>query len=358
MMKKYNGIFCTMVFVGLLMVSCSKDDDPTLENEQNAIEERIIPASELGAGIEIVGGTKKNGALPTPNGNLDFDINPDQQEAFQSFGFDVRFSSTASITGAYIQFQDMSGNKADGYFDVSLSDAENGRFHHGHLKKTNTLLSGARTNEDDELEINVDFDKTILPGQFCYEICVYDAEGNISQPQKVCVKVEAWGGNAAIAGEWVFDRNEPVDEGDNQRTVYCKDDQTITVDYRLTEKEEWTFVLNEDGSYYEILEQIYIGLDFPASAASCSVVYFEETEEEKDKYSGHWAYNEEEQTLTVVDFKYEDLLDASNNEVDEEGELYFEGAKAEVIDGELVLTATYTEEDGVTETEKYIFKRK
>ena len=83
-MKKFNSIFCMMLFVGLFMVSCSKDDDPTLENEQNAIEERTIPVSELGAGIEIGGGTKKNGALPAPNGNLEFDINPDKQEAFQN----------------------------------------------------------------------------------------------------------------------------------------------------------------------------------------------------------------------------------------------------------------------------------
>ena len=39
--------------------------------------------------------------------------------------------------------------------------------------------------EENDYEINVKFSNTIPVGTFCYEICIYDSDNNISQPSTV-----------------------------------------------------------------------------------------------------------------------------------------------------------------------------
>ncbi|TRX49207.1 hypothetical protein FNH22_27575 [Fulvivirga sp. M361] len=56
------------------------------------------------------------------------------QEGFLTSGFDITFSSTSIIAGAYIQLLDVNGNKADGYFDVTASKFDiNGRRRKGNI---------------------------------------------------------------------------------------------------------------------------------------------------------------------------------------------------------------------------------
>ncbi|MEM6830969.1 MAG: hypothetical protein AAF551_10685 [Bacteroidota bacterium] len=342
------------------MTSCGNDDDTSLSNqgnaqlanEQNATEETKIPTSTLETGIKIAGATENTGTPPAPNSDLDFELNADLTEAFQGSGLNIEFSSDEAIAGAYILFKDVDGNATSSYLDVPSSVFNNGRSSKQSISKR-SAFSTARTLEDFDNIIEVGFGSDVPAGQFCYDICVYDASNNISQISTVCVTVEAWGGNASIVGEWVFDRGEPADEFDSKTTINCENGQTIEVEFEQVIKNEWTFALNEDGTYFEIYDEEGKPLDIPATEESCTASYQEEPERDNSKYSGNWAYNEENQTLTVVDFKFEDFLDATRNETDEVGELYFVGVKAEVISGQLVLTDTNDRE-----TSTYYFNRK
>ena len=360
-MKKINSLLLiAIVAITYLVSSCSNDEDNNpsnqgneqLANEQNTTEETKIPTSTLETGIEIEGATKETGTLPSSNSNLNFDLNTDLTEAFQGSGLRIEFSSTESIAGAYIQFKDVDGNAASNYFDVSSSsfNRDNGRLARK-AKPLKRSLSNARVAQNFNDQIEVDFGSNVPAGQFCYDICLYDASNNVSQIQTVCVAVEAWGGNASIVGEWIFERAEPAD--DDTETINCTNGQTIEVDFEQNIEEEITFTLNENGTYFHIFDvEGGIELDYSATVSNCTATY-KDVEQVKDKYSGNWAYNEENQTLTIIDFKYEDLLDASNNEEYEDGLLFFEGVKAEVISGQLVLSET---DDG--ETYKFYFNRK
>ncbi len=347
------------IAISVTFYSCKKDDDSTSEqegneqlaDEQNATEETKIPTTTLDSQIDVAYATKETGAPPSPNSNIDFQLNTDLQEAFQGTGFKIQFSSSASIAGAYIQFKDADGTPANSYFDVTdFNDANKTAKNKSSKIFKNQNTKTKKAAEDFDNEIQVDFGDNIPAGQFCYDICLYDTSNNISQILTVCVTVEAWGGNASIVGEWILDSQEPEDN--NEITINCQDDSSFdALDYQYT-KNEWTFVLNEDGSYYEIYDNEGSEIDEEASSSACSAIYSDETYENLDKYSGNWAYNEDNETLTLVDFKYEDLLDEENTE-EYEGQIYFEGVEVEIISGQLVLTAEY---EG--ETYKVVFNRK
>ncbi|MDB2385146.1 hypothetical protein N9V96_01605 [Polaribacter sp.] len=83
-------------------------------------------------------------------------------------------------------------------------------------------------------------------------------------------------------------------------------------------------------------------LDYTASQSSCSAVYGD-TEIYNFNIYGNWAYNEEEETLTVIEFSYENLI---SNEVEtyEDGNLYLPKAKVSFEGGQLVIIPDY--EDG------------
>ncbi len=347
----------------IFFASCSDDDpgvDPNIEiaNNQNLTEERSITTSELSQGVEIFGASKETGTAPAPTGNLAFQVESNSQEAFQATGFDIEFTTSTEIAGAYVQLKDVDGNNAEGYFDIPATSINaNGRrrsVKNGPIKPS---PFGKRKAEG-SLSIEVDFSTAVLPGQFCYEICVYDEAGNISAPQEVCVEVEAWGGNAEIVGEWVFVRSEPINENEiDLLTINCDSGQTLEEVPETKElQNDWIFVLNADGSYYEQYFVEEEPLDEEQTAANCSPVYEEAQVTEDDKYLGFWAYNEEAETLTVVDFESIDNVDGDSFEY-EEGSVYLEGVTVEVINGELVIMETEIE-DGIEVMYKEIFRRR
>jgi len=236
------------------------------------------------------------------------------------------------------------GNKSESYFDIPASAFNNesdlGR------KKLNTsksklksakIISQNFVEEDLMNTINIDFG-TVPAGKFCYDICLYDSDNNIYVLQEVCVTVEAWGGNDAIVGSWIFDREEGGREDEGKVNAMCQNGSSITVDAEMNIKDDWEFNLNANGIYFEVYDEEYKNLDFMKTEEQCEAVYLEESEFFKGQYSGNWAYNEDNNTLTVIDFSFEDFLNPDENENFEEGELYFEGVKAEIVNGQLVLT--------------------
>jgi hypothetical protein len=363
-MKTFKFLFLTALIFSITY-SCSSEsisngnENDELANQQNETENRNIRISEIESGIIIEGSSTVSGTPPAPSGILNFQIETSNQEAFQTAGFNIKFSSTNAIKGAYILFGDTDGTKSSSYFNVPIEAISTGKFSR---KKTNAnepkksrKLSTSKSFVEIDYLIDVDFNN-IAPGNFCYEICLYDNNGNISSIETICVTVEAWGGNSSIVGEWVFDRYEPEDNNSEIFNIVCNNGQNIDVEYTIYEQEDWTFALNADGTYYEVYNDIYKYIDYDATQSSCSTIYGESIIYNQ-KFSGNWAYNEDNATLTVIDFNFEDLIDNSNNETYETGEVYFEGVKVEIISNELVLTDTYVEA-GEQYTSIFIFKKK
>ena len=358
-MKFLKHVFL-ITLLSFLTFSCGRNDvDSSTTNEdlaqkQNETENRITPVSELNSGIRIDGALSKTGTPPSPTGNLNFQISTEKQEAFQEYGFNIKFSTTDEIAGAYILFQDTDGNLLDNYLDVPLSALESGKSSNTKTpmvskksSKKQNLLTG------DDYIVDVDFD-SILPGNFCYDICLYDANGNISVIQNVCVEVEAWGGNFEIIGEWIYDSSN--DDNTYTEDISCANGDTVTANFN-DDEETWTLVLNANGSYYETYIGIENVIDYEATLNSCTLISSKENYE--DKYLGNWAYNEDKETFTIIDFRYENILDASEIENYPDGSVYFNGidTTAKIISDNLVIIETYSEFNE-TYTNTYTFKRK
>ena len=225
------------------------------------------------------------------------------------------------------------------------------------------------TAKNDDTEINVDFNLEIPPGQFCYEICVYDEAGNISEPEEVCVTVESWGGKDDMDGEWVMVREERTENGQSvvfetgQEACYeydfeCVNGQAIDAleCYTRTSGE---VRINSDGSYRAEFHGNDRWLD-ESSYENCQAAYVNETFE--DVSEGQWAFVSETNRLTIVEYYFRGKVDG---DLDEEYTLEAGDARL-VLDGTIeldgdsfVITESRDEDgDGVEEVSRYYFDRK
>lgn len=347
---------CSIIFATSLLffVSCNKDDiseEQVGKNNDDTSEEPVggenqenkaVELLKLESSIKIGALTTIKGMPPSPSGAVNFKINTDKQEGYQKNGFNIAFSSTNTIAGAYILFQDMSGNKAQGYFDVPKTAFE----------KTFRKKSVFRKDISEEVSntINVDFLNDFPPGEFCYEICLYDTENNVSEIEKICVKIEAWGGNSNITGKWIFDRYL---EDEVKEEITCENGEVLMVDYEQYSKEELLFTLNESGTYMLTNHEVYKSLDYQATVNSCTAIYESEDEEYNIKSTGNWAYNDDENTIAIVEFEMEDLIDSNDSETHPYGEVLLDKAVVKVINNELHIIETYS--DGLTYT--IVFKK-
>lgn len=357
LMKKTKFLIL-VTFLFSLTYSCSSDDnksnpDDDLAQQQNETENRKIPIAEIESGISINGATKISGLPPAPNGVLDLQIATNKHPAFQVYGFNAEFSSTGVIEGAYLLFTDSDGVKAGSYFDVPVSAfaGKKGNTKNDGNSIVNKLSVFKSSTANTDYVVDVDFDN-IGPGSFCYEICLYDANGNISYIETVCVTVEAWGGNSEIIGEWLWDRSEPEYNPSNITSIDCGNGQSIETESTLYDKNELTYIFDSEGNFEERTELIFKHLDRNISKASCTAIYGE-TEEFFYSYSGKWSYLEEEGILQKILFLFEDTY---NYVPIEQGAAYV-GFTAEIIAGELVLT-TVEEIGPNSEIKTYYLKRK
>lgn len=361
-MKKLNIflIAITLLTACTWLSSCTKDIDPlsgdtALANEQNATEEYKISVSELENNVSIEGATKLTGTAPVPTGTLDFQIASTEQAAFQNNGFTIQFESTGDVAGAYIQLLDVDGNKIDGYFDVPVDAFSSGRL--GNINKGNNILNGKTTSED-EFEIDVNFTSSIPAGQFCYEICIYDEQNNIAQIVEVCVEVEAWGGNASLIGKWAIDRYEPVYLDEYKVTLNCTNGQSLEVDEYLYIKDPiFNLEFKSNGDYINDQEESYRNLNYTASTNQCAAVYYDDVDQYKVRHEGKWAFNEDTEALTAIAFSFQDFISPNYSEVYPDGEVDIFELKAEVINGELVISFEAEDNDGNLIDAKAIFKR-
>ncbi|GAA4276020.1 hypothetical protein [Aquimarina mytili] len=361
-MKKVNLLFASLFLATLFFTSCSSDDDAPTPNLGGETDNEITVA-DLDTGILIDGkGTEVNpiqGTPPSPTGTLNFGVGENNRIGILNDGFNIKFSSTDAIEGAYVQFRDANGNASENYYNIPKAafDTDGGNRSANVNSSNKKARISAKMVEENTFEIDVDFSESLEPGEFCYAICVYDAQGNISVIEEVCVEINAWGGNDALVGEWIFDRYEPSEDNEST-TIICDNQQELpNVLYRLLIKDNWTFMLNQDGTYVETFDREQRDLDFQTTRLNCEATYYSEATTTNDKYYGNWAFNSEKKTFTAVDYKYENLIN-STVENFEEGDIYYEGVQIEVTSNELKITETYEDASGATQLETAIFKRK
>lgn len=369
-MKKPNLFI--LFFLSIIIFSCSKDDsngsfsDDIDPDGVNVKEEVLLDINATSSGIAIEGATLNDGGV-TPTGGVDFSLDYTSQTAFQDYGFEIIFDAPTDFAGAYIQLFDENG-MADSYIDVPSSATEayyGGKFLSKERKDIFTK-KGASTQKDEDTVIDVNFSNTVPAGTFCYAICVYDSQGNISQPVEVCVTVESWGGNVNLVGDWDFtkqiDNGETIAVGEETCESY---DSTLNCDngtQREVELDECytlnnlLITFNENGTYFFSQESNYKSYDYAASNESCEVIY-EEDGGEAYTSSGNWAFNEEENILTLVEFEYTETGDGETyTDVEPDGYLLLEG-EIRLSANELIISESDTF-NGETELYEYFFSKK
>ncbi len=358
-MKKHS-LLSLGLSLCILVASCSKDETNDsvdgIDQESKEIRETPIAIAQVTSGVTVQSGSVKDGMPPAPTGQLDISMDTDDQLGYLDAGFNIRVSSTGAPTGAYIVFKDKDGNAQDSYFDVDLSGT-------GDKKSTQRRKKfGANTsifNKDgaEEQEIRVVFENTIPTGTFCYDLCLYDAAGNISQIVTRCVVIDKWGGNDSVVGEWKFEatyeNGELIDESSNEDEFPCVNGGSVLAEYANIVTDNWILAFEADGDYYEEYEYQAYNIDYEATTNECTAIYETEIYGYHDRYLGKWAYNTVD-GLSVVDFAYTDLLDPTENETYETGDLYFEGVAVAFEGDKMILTESYNEE-GITYEYKVVF---
>jgi len=249
-----KSILKTIVLTLLIFIaSCSKNEgNSNKELEKEAENKEVVPidVAIVSDNVIIAGATKEIGAPPTPNEAISLDMSNTSKTALLNEGFEISLDSDADVVGAYVQFKGNDGTLADSYYDIDVIanniNSKNVKSHSTLLKKTGI------SKVDDEVTIDIDFGSKIKPGTFCYEICVYDGEGNISAPQEICVTVESWGGNSDIVGTWQVKKIILIDDNNDNmiRTLItgepnCSEDEI----YCCETTEIITLVFNADGTY-------------------------------------------------------------------------------------------------------------
>ncbi len=230
-------------------------------------------------------------------------------------GFDVSINSNANITGAYLQFKSNDGQVSDSYYDVDLNANSTTSKTTRNLFKSKKLKSSIFSKQVDDATLDVDFNLNIEPGTFCYVICVYDAEGNISAPEEVCVTVESWGGNSDVVGKWNFTKREETlneetstllvgEEDCNEFTsFFCDSQEEIEVSFYCYITGDAFIRFNDNGTFEFASNDTSKNLNQDATAAACNAIYDEF--EDSSSGSGQWAYNSDTETFILVIYEVE-----------------------------------------------------
>lgn len=324
-----------LAFLMLFLTNCSKDEISVEDNKQkvlleafekeplkvndNSQEERDIPLSIIEKGVTVKNARKINGSLPKSNTELDFEIE-NSQSAFLKAGFEFEIKVPLNYAGSYIQFQSTDGSqKSSSYFNVPLgSFSSTKKLENKSSKFIGQEIPNLNPNSTEKIKVvvRVNFKETVLPGKFCYAICIYDSEGNISFPETICVEVETWGGNNDILGNWELQKRETT-IGENvtvlnsnetkclfppeSNLLVCEDGVSLEYFERTCETSLGPQLeIKSDGTQSSISEFIAEIFDYETSKKECEELF--QTDVSKIESSGNWAYDEENKKIIFINF--------------------------------------------------------
>ncbi|HBK71985.1 MAG TPA: hypothetical protein DDZ39_10090 [Flavobacteriaceae bacterium] len=291
-----------------LFTACSTDDE-SKETQDNLAEETPIAKELVFDNVIVEGATKKAGTPDTPNEQVSFTLNKNITSAVLIDGFDIEFNSNDNIIGAYLQIKDTEGNIADGYYDIDLSKVSDKK----KITSIGQLLKQKNTKASITKIVDIDFKAAINPGTFCYVVSVFDASGNTSAPQEVCITVQSWGGNDDLVGNWNFTKLQGndttvVDTARCNSLIKKLDTLSCLKGTNKVIKEEYCYItnsfkftINTDGTYVYEINDTYKILDYSASRDACKTV----NKEEKEHYlsKGQWAYDQTNTDIILVELE-------------------------------------------------------
>ena len=334
-MKHLKSIVFFSLLVGL--TSCSSDDSAAEEQAaQKALNDLEDLSINLKTGsIVIDGATTKQGEPPASNGDVPFALTDKTLSAYQLHGFDLVFDSPENLQGAYIQLKNEDGTMASEYLDIPKEAMNTSYFGKSFTKKHSPNKSNKE--ETKQRTINIDFKSEVTAGTFCYVICLYDAFLNVSDPIEVCVEVESWGGNADIIGNWAvtkfIDNEETTNIGEEDcdesfaTNLTCENGSQLEYNSKYcSTNNNIQLILNSDGSYSISQDYIENYIDYEESRKTCKETL--KNEEFIYTSNGKWAFNEEDNTFTLVNFGYsetETITGEISSEKIEKGTVEFIG---------------------------------
>lgn len=357
-----------IAFIGLLLFSCSSDDSVQTDSGETT----PLAIEKVFENVIVEGATKETGAPNAPNEAISFTLSTENTRAVLVDGFNIEFNSNDNITGAYLQFKGNEGTVADGYYDIDISQLN--------TKVNSTKKSMAKTRMpkfkkeiskkssiEGDIVVDVDFTTTIEPGTFCYIICVYDANGNISAPQEVCVTVESWGGNDDLEGIWNYTKTEEFYDGVTETmnvgdkdcydgTINCSNQEQLSYTSCYS-TDSFKFTINSNGTYeYEIYSTNDL-IDYTASSEACQIIKANEDEYYLSK--GNWAYDQVKGEIVLVGLEYiENYEGVTESGTYDVGDADVYELKADVNGTSLILTEEYFDTSGaIEEYYKYYFDK-
>ena len=304
---KTTPVIILLLLVGLIF-SCAKEDE--ISNQESSLQPEDLAKIELentpldlkDLSISIQGAEEKTEEF-TPNGLISLTVPSTKSLALSGTQFTVEFNSKDDFEGVYLQLQNTDGAKATSYFGgISYNGKSLKKNKKATFLSKNTKIAEA-SNITGSYQFSVDLDSSVKPGTFCYSIWVYDAQGNISKPQEVCVTVKALGGNSNLVGTWNESKSiydgvtyypyEWYDFGyvDQSCKKYLK---------RLGQSALYSYVFNADGTYveYEYVNKHKTTEDVIDNYDTCTIKE-EVTQIENETFieKGKWAYDAESKNL-------------------------------------------------------------
>ena len=304
----------TLLCLVLSLSYCSNNDEELEEQEQeieiDEQENTVLDANHVLNGLSIEGASKINNSSPLPAGNnIPFSIENTSTPLIGE-GFKITLNTNENIAGAYLIISDIDGNEASSYFDIPESAFGN----FSEIDPINKIFNSPKiTRGSDSSNIIIDFLESLNAGRFCYSLCVYDGNGNISQPQTVCISIQNLGGNNNLVDYWTLARYQEnyegmsVDVGLNEEfcfseTLYC--DNGNTLNYNQCDIiNEFYMEFFPNGTYRYFTKSTDTNIDWEASTNSCTII--EGTEYHYELLSeGVWAYNNNNGKLLLASYYY------------------------------------------------------
>lgn len=370
-MKKSIFLFAFLCFA-ITIISCSNDDNetPTVVDPfagNSSVEDAVITISNDDIDVAAIQGAEIKSTPLEANGNIEMTVPATESLAFPEedapgiSGFKIELAPQNDFDGIYVQL-----NGATDYLDIPKSSLTL-------IEDEFTGKTSAR-NEDANYELNIDLGSVVTPGTFCYDICIYDSNGNISSPIEVCVTVKFFGGNSALVGEWNLNTMKTT-EGDTYSEyavgqTFCEPTYTEECDgeKQLNECETLpgiNIVFNQDGTY--ISKFISNGTDYyeGLNYETCEVVEYPSDEENQSsrEEEGKWSYDfdgENQKRLILIIYKKTITYTVDSGKDKEtieygSGETDLEENVLNVIENSFDISFSYDDENEVIRT--YYFSK-
>jgi hypothetical protein len=319
-----------VAIVSLATFSCKKDKNDGNTNDNLP----ALDANKVTDWLQVEGATKRTGNPPAPNGATapKISIKDNKATGIVDVGFFGSFGTEGTYTGAYVKVKG-----ADKYLDINLSSSA------ARKAKQARLGKNQRTREVDELDIFFGLSDESVIGTFCYEICLYDEAGQVSNIVEICVTVNNVGGNDQLVGKWQYsiiqEYNANGQLDDDEIVVYGEEYYEGCGVYYDVELGQYThsdsfrvkfyswIELLSNGNYSDNYKDVLQG-SIPSSCPEYSNSY--QNNESYELYVGKWSYNPSTNKVIIITQKECSYCGSSK----QEEEIY--DTPRIVVDGELV----------------------